>query len=81
MDNMHRMHCTIGCNRTITNEYMDLNLLPNSLFVAGWNDASKQKENAQSHCQSMHDAGHTNHGLAALRHDNAKRKNTGRRRT
>ena len=44
MDNMHRMHCTIGCNRTITNEYIDLKLLPNSLFVAGWNGASKQKK-------------------------------------
>ena len=54
MDNMHRMYCTIGCNRTITNDYIGLTLLPNSLHLAGWNDASKQKENAQRHCQSMH---------------------------
>ena len=54
MDNMHRMYCTIGCNRTITNDYIGLTLLPNSLLLAGWNDASKQKENAQRHCQSMH---------------------------
>ena len=54
MDNMHRMYCTIGCNRTITNDYIGLTLLPNSLLLAGWNDASKQKDNAQRHCQSMH---------------------------
>ena len=74
MDNMHRMYCTIGCNRTITNDYIGLTLLPNSLLLAGWNDASKQKENAQRHCQIMYDTGHTNHGLAALRHHNAKKK-------
>ena len=56
-DNTHRMYCSIGCNRTITNDYIGLTLLPNSLLLEGWNDrydASKQKENAQRHYQSMH---------------------------
>jgi len=39
---------------------------------SGLERVSKPEENAKNHWQSVHDTGHINEGLAALRHHNAK---------
>ena len=72
---MHRE--TVYYNREVRNKSIGLIFLPQLFFTfyfTGLERVSKQKENAQRHWQSIHDAGHIKQGLAALRHHNAKRK-------
>ena len=75
LNNMHRE--TVYYNREVRNKSIGLIFLPQLFFTfyfTGLERVSKQKENAQRHWQSIHDAGHIKQGLAALRHHNAKRK-------
>ena len=65
---MHRGHC---CSQKVTHEYIGLIFCPSSLCLAGWNEYLNQKK-MRKIMQSVHDTGHINEGLAALRHHNAK---------